>query len=229
MPTFEQAARSVHAEHMATWRNAKHAAQWINTLAQYAFPVLGDRRVDHIETPHVLGVLSPIWLTKPETAPRVRQRIGTVLDWAKAAGFCSGENPVAGVAKGLSRQSDRSDHHAVLPYSEIPDFIDALRNSEDTGEPARLAFEFLILTAARTNEVLRSTWGEINLRAKTWTIPRERMKARRQHIVPLSPRCLEIVTRAKELSGNGAYLFPGRSVDKPLSNMVFLMTFGACG
>ena len=101
VPTFEAAARSVHAEHKATWRNVKHASQWINTLAQYVFPLIGDRPVDQIDTPDLLKVLMPIWLTKPETARRVRQRVSTVLDWAKAAGHRAGDNPVAGVAKGL--------------------------------------------------------------------------------------------------------------------------------
>ena len=103
IPTFEQAARSVHAKHLPTWKNLKHGAQWINTLCQYVFPIIGKQPVDKIETSDVLKVLSPIWLTKPETARRVRQRIGTVLDWAKAAGFRTGDNPVDGVSKGLCR------------------------------------------------------------------------------------------------------------------------------
>ena len=107
VPTFAQAAHSAHTEHVAAWRNKKHAAQWISTLRKYAFPSIGARRVDQIETPDVLKVLSPIWLSKPETARRVKQRIGTVLDWAKAAGFRTGENAVNGVAKGLPKQPDR--------------------------------------------------------------------------------------------------------------------------
>src|SRR4051794_159246 len=106
IPTFAEAAERVHAEHQASWRNPKHAQQWINTLRQYASPTIGDRRVDQIDTPDILKVLSPIWLTKPETARRVRQRLGTVLDWAKAAGFRAGDNPVSGVGKGLPKQGD---------------------------------------------------------------------------------------------------------------------------
>jgi integrase len=143
----------VHRDRSAAWRNSKHAAQWLSTLSQYAFPVFGSRRVDHIDTPDVLRVLSPIWLTKPETARRVRQRIGTVLDWSKAAGFRSGDNPVEGVSLGLPKQPDRAGHHAALAYQEVPAFIARLQDSS-ISEPGKLAFEFLILTATRTNEVL---------------------------------------------------------------------------
>ena len=222
VPTFAEAAKSVHAEHKAGWKNGKHADQWINTLEQYAVPVIGDRRVDHIDTPDVLRVLSPIWLTKPETARRVRQRIKTVLDWAKASGFRSGENPVDGVAKGLPRQPDRKEHHSALAYAEVPGFIGKLHASS-LGEQTRLAFEFLILTAARTGEVIRAKWDEIDFARQAWTVPASRMKAGREHRVPLSGRCVEILRRAERLAGASDYLFPGRRPEKPMSNMVFLM------
>jgi integrase len=222
VPTFAEAARSVHAAHSASWKNEKHAAQWMNTLAEYVFPALGDRRVDHIDTPDVLRVLSPIWLAKPETARRVRQRVRTVMDWAKAAGYRAGENPVDGVAKGLPRQPDRAHHHAALPYARVPEFIRQLRESV-AGEPARLAFEFLVLTATRTNEVLRATWREVEWGLALWIVPPGRMKSAREHRVPLSTRCFELLARAKELSSGSDYIFPGRSLDKPLSDMVFLM------
>jgi integrase len=223
VPTFAEAALTVHAEYGDGWENAKHRQQWISTLRDYAFPVIGNLRIDQIDTPDVLRVLSPIWLTKPETARRVKQRIRTVLDWAKPAGFRSGENPVDGVSKGLPRQPDRKQHHAALPYVEIPLFVDRLRSS-DIGEATKLAFEFLILTAARTSEVLEAKWDEVNFEHAIWTVPARRMKARREHRVPLSPRCMEILARAKELAGANAYLFPGRSIKaRPMSNMVFLM------
>jgi len=222
VPTFKVSAELVHAEQKATWKSAKHAQQWINTLTQYAFPTLGERQVDRIDTPEVLKVLSPIWLTKPETARRVRQRIGTVLDWAKAAGYRSGENPIDGVAKGLPKQKDGDNHHAALPYAEVPAFVKKLRSS-DEGELARLAFEFLILTASRTSEILRAGKDEIDIEQKLWTVPAERMKAGRIHRVPLSDRCMAIVQRATELSADSNYLFPGRSNKAPMSNMVLLM------
>jgi integrase len=228
IPTFEEAARSVHGEHSVAWRNAKHAAQWFSTLAQYVFPTIAGRRVDQIETPDILRVLAPIWLTKPETARRVRQRIGTILDWAKAAGFRDGENPVAGVAKGLPKQPDRKAHHAALPYAEVPGFVAAL-DEVDISWSARLAFEFVVLTATRTSEALAARWNEIDLDGETWTIPPERTKTARRHRVPLSRRCLEILADARELSCGSEYVFPGRSAGKPLSNMALLMTLRRMG
>lgn len=221
VPTFSDAAKSAFAQHRDAWRNEKHAAQWLNTLSTYAFPVLGEMRVDQLNTPEVLKALSPIWLTKPETARRVKQRIGTVLDWAKAAGYRSGENPAAGVSKGLPRQPDRKGHFEALPYPQVPQFV-ALIRADTASEIARLAFEFLILTATRTGETLKARWQEIDIDERTWTIPKERMKAGKAHRVPLSDRCIEIVQRANSIGCDSDYVFPGRS-DRPLSNMVFLM------
>jgi integrase len=222
VPTFKAAATAVHEEHRVAWKNKKHAAQWINTLEQYAYPVLGDRRVDQIDTPDILKVLSPIWLRKPTTARRVKQRIGTIMDWAKASRFRSGENPIDGVAKGLPRQPDRKRHHAALPFADVPAFVERLRTSA-FAEQTRLAFEFLILTATRTNELIGARWAEIDQDRAIWTIPAERMKAKREHRVPLPPRCLEILTCAKELAANSEFVFPGRSGGKPMSNVAFLM------
>lgn len=221
IPTFKAAAETVHAEHKATWKNAKHAQQWINTLTAYAFPQIGNLTVDRIETPDVLRVLTPIWLTKPETARRVRQRISSVLDWAKASGFRTGDNPVEGVSRGLPKQPAGEEHHAAMPYTEVPAFIAALRKS-NSSLSARLAFEFLVLSASRTSEVLEARWIEIDWENSIWTIPAERMKANREHRVPLSPRALELLKEALRAAGTSKLLFPGRTVEKPMSNMVFL-------
>ena len=222
IPTFSAAAEQVFEEHKGSWRNDKHAAQWITTLRTYAFPVIGSRPVDQIEAPDILRVLGPIWLTKPETARRVRQRMATVLDWANVAGFRAGENPVHGVTKGLPKQAGKDDHHAALAYGDVPAFVAGLSQA-DVSEVVRLAFEFLILTASRTNEVLAMKWAEVDEAGRTWAVPAERMKAKRVHRVPLSSRCMEILDRAKQLGAKSAFIFPGRSGDKPLSNMVFLM------
>lgn len=219
-PTFAEAAEQVHREHEASWSNAKHVAQWINTLKTYVYPSLGERPVNVIDTPEVLKVLAPIWLKKPETARRVRQRISTVFDWAKAAGHRTGDNPVDGVAKGLPKQTDRDEHHKALPYAQVPAFVKLLRETEGLVE---LAFELLILTAARTGEVLGMTWAEVDLESKTWTIPAARMKAKREHRVPLTGRGIDILLAAQRVSGEGDFVFPGRTGKKPLSNMVFLM------
>jgi integrase len=222
VPTFRTAAETVHKEHAKAWKNAKHGEQWINTLKTYAYPALCDRRVDQIDTPDILRALSPIWLTKQETARRVRQRIGTVLDWAKAAGFRAGSNPVSEISKALPRQSDRKGHHAALPYSEVPTFVQKLQGGEPTLPD--LAFEFLILTAARTGEVIAARWSEVDLEQAAWTIPADRMKAGREHRVPLAPRCIELLQKAKLLAAGSEFVFPGRSGTKPVSNMVLLMT-----
>jgi len=223
VPTFRQAAETVHKAHAKAWKNAKHGEQWINTLKAYAYPAFGDRRVDQIDTPEILKALSPIWLTKQETARRVRQRIGTVLDWAKAAGHRTGNNPVEEISKALPRQSELRGHHAALPYIEVPAFIEKARGEREL-TIANLAFEFLVLTAARTNEVLEAKWSEIDLEQAAWTVPASRMKAGREHRVPLAPRCIELLAGAKALSANSDFVFPGRSNVKPMSNMVLLMT-----
>ncbi|MBB5050054.1 integrase [Afipia massiliensis] len=222
IPTFEDLARTVHGQHKAGWKNAKHGEQWITTLKTYAFPALGNVPVDQIGTPEVLRALAPIWLPKPETARRVRQRIGTVLDYAKAAGYRSGGNPVEGIAKALPRQPDRRDHHAAMPYTEVSGFIRRLQ-AEEGKTGVALALEFLILTAARTGEVLGAKWTEIDLEQGTWTIPDNRMKAGREHRVPLSSRAIAVLRAAQALGKTSEFVFPGRTSTRPMSNMAFLM------
>ncbi len=222
IPTFEDLARTVHGQHKAGWKNAKHGEQWITTLKTYAFPALGNVPVDQIGTPEVLRALAPIWLPKPETARRVRQRIGTVLDYAKAAGYRSGGNPVEGIAKALPRQPDRRDHHAAMPYTEVAGFVSRLQ-AEEGGTGVALALEFLILTAARTGEVLGAKWSEIDLEQGTWIIPDNRMKAGREHRVPLTARAVELLQAAQALGKKSEFVFPGRTSTRPMSNMAFLM------
>lgn len=222
VPTFREAAAMVHAAHAATFKNQKHKAQWLASLKTDVFPVLGDLRVSAIDTADVLKTLSPVWTTKPETARRLKQRIKAVMDWAKASGFRSGDNPVDGITQVLPKVRPAAEHHAALPYAQVPTFLEALHSIE-ANESTTLAFEFLILTATRTSEVLGAGWDEINREAKTWTIPAERIKAGREHRIPLSKRCLEILDRAEALADGSPFVFRGRSANAPLSNMVFLM------
>jgi integrase len=223
VPTFEEAAKLVHEEQKPSWKNKKHAQQWMNTLAAYAFPSIGSMRVDGLATPDMLRVLGPIWLTKPETARRVRQRLGTVMDWAKAAGFRQGDNPIDGVAKGLPKQHGRDGHHAAMPFSDVPAFVAKLRTNPPS-ELSAIAFELLILTACRTSEVLEARWAEFDARENVWTIPAERMKVARAHRIPLSARGADLIARARQLSLDSEFVFPGRVKGRPLSNMVFVMT-----
>jgi integrase len=228
VPTFKEAAETVHAHRIGGWKNEKHRAQWLSTLTTYAFPEIGGKQVSRIDSADVLRVLSPIWTSKPETARRVKPRIGTVLDWAKAAGHRRGDNPVDAAVEGLPKQTDTVEHHDALPYPEVPDFIAKLRATGAT-DATKLAFEFLILTAARTGEVIGARWPEINLESEIWTIPKDRMKAKREHRVPLSPRCIEILKAARKLSEGNGYIFPSGDPDTPLSNMAFLMTLRRMG
>jgi integrase len=226
--TFEQAARATYEAHKAAWRNPKHQAQWITTLDTYAFPFVGSSPVSTIESPKVLEVLARIWLTKPETARRVRQRMALVFDWARAHGHRVGENPchAARAGAGLPKQPAKAEderHFAAMPYGDVPDFIQDLRQSGASASVV-LAFEFLVLTAARTGEVVGATWGEIDLKKALWTIPGDRMKAKRRHRVPLTPRALEVLRTAAELPKrpDSDAVFPGVESAR-LSNMAFLM------
>src|SRR5262249_24914005 len=147
------------------------------------------------------SVLGPIWMSKPETARRLKQRIKTVMDYVKVAGFRSGDNPVEGVLRGLPKQPTLKNHHKALSHKAVPHFISKLRLSPQN-EMTKLAFEFLILTAARTCEILGASWNEISFEDATWTVPAERMKSHRVHRIPLSTRALEILHLARNLSGN---------------------------
>ena len=223
MPTFETMAKTAHAARLGTWRNGKHTAQWLATLEAHAFPALGALPVNRVQSGDVLKVLLPIWTAKPETARRVLQRISNVLDHATAAGHRSGENPCRMAAIGLPKQGHNVKHFAALPYAELPGFIAKLR-AECSNERIRLALEFLILTAARSGEVRGAPRSEFDLTAKLWTIPAERMKATREHVVPLSPRAIEILKRAIEITPDGTLLFPTmRAKDKQLSDMTLTM------
>jgi integrase len=219
--TFRECAEKHIGAHEAGWKNPKHRAQWKSTLATYAYPVIGGLPIAAVDTTLVLKAIEPIWAAKPETAGRVRGRIEAVLDWARARGFRHGENPArwrGHLDKLLpsGRKVARVKHHAALPYAEIQAFLADLRARE--GVSAR-ALEFAILTAARTGETVNARWSEIDVTAKHWTIPAERMKAGSAHRVPLSARALEIL---EGLPREGDFVFIGDRAERPLSNMAML-------
>jgi integrase len=232
--TFKQCAEAYVNAHRAGWRNGKHAGQWSATLSTYAYPIIGALPVQAIDTGLVLKVLEPIWTAKPETASRVRGRLESILDFAKVRGERDGENPArwrGHLDKLLPAHSKvrQVEHHAALPYADLPAFLTSL--GEQEGIAAR-ALEFLILTAARTGEVIGESWREIDLLDKTWTVPAARMKAHREHRVPLSARALAILQNLQELrrdDGAGGFVFPGGRPGKPLSNMAFLMLLRRMG
>lgn len=230
VPTFEEAARKVHADRLPTWRNPKHAAQWISTLERYAFPKIGERAVNGISSGDILKVLAPIWLDKAETARRLRQRIAAVFDWARAAEHIEGVNPCDGVTQGLPKQPERGvNHHAAMAYDDVPGFLQKRLPDLRIGPSAKLALEFLVLTASRTNEVLGARWDEIDLAEGVWTVPADRMKAGKEHRTPLSDRALALLREAKTLSDGGEYVFPGAKAGRPLSNMTLSMAHRRAG
>lgn len=223
--TFAEAAHKVYEIHKPTWRNAKHAAQFISTLETYAFPKMGARKVAEVSTSDVLAVLQPIWLDKPETARRVRQRIGTVMKWAVAQGWRQ-DNPAENIGQALPKHESIKAHRKALPYGEVQACIDAVQASK-AWPATKLALEFLVLTASRSGEVRGAFWDEIEFQggetakaanSAIWNVPASRMKAKRPHRVPLAGRALEILHEAEALRGKSGLVFPSMR-DKPLSDM----------
>lgn len=219
--TFKRVAEDYISANEEGWRNDKHRQQWRNTLSTYAYPVIGDLPVADIATAHVLQILEPIWKTKAETASRVRGRMETILDAARARGYREGENParwrghIAQILPARSRLT--RGHHKALPYGKIPEFVGKLRAREAV---AALTLEFTILTAARTGEVIGAKWEEVDMDKKVWTVPAIRMKAGKEHRVPLSARAVEILTETMQLGKE--WLFPAARGGK-LSGMAMTM------
>lgn len=222
--TFKAYALDYIQTHRAGWSNVKHAQQWENTLTTYAFPVIGEKPISAVNTDDLLKILSPIWSVKNETASRVRNRLEAIISSAKARRLFEGENPA--LWKGhletlLPKRNSlkRVKHHAALPYAEIPEFICQL--NQQAGLSAR-ALLLVILTACRTSEVLQAAWAEFDLDAAVWTIPAARMKARREHKVPLSAQAVAILRSTPQLLGS-PYVFPGTRPGRPLSQMAMAM------
>lgn len=222
MMTFDQCATAYIEAHRHGWKNAKHAEQWTNTVNTYASPIIGGLAVSEVDTALVMKVLQPIWTTKTETATRVRGRIESILGWATVSGYRTGDNPArwrGHLDNLLARRSKvkKVEHHPALPYTEISDFIKQLRLQAGV---AALVLEFTILTATRTGEVIGARWDEFDLDGRIWTIPPARMKASKEHRVPLCARALAILKEFNKLGGE--YVFPGLKPEKPLSNMAML-------
>ena len=213
--TFDEAIIQCMAAKALEWKNIKHGQQWLNTLTTYANPLLGRMPVDLITTELVHKVLQPIWQTKTETATRVRQRIESVLDWCKARGYCKGDNPARlkgalGELLPKSQKIKKVEHHPAIPYRQVNEFVAELRKQ---GGAAPLALEFMLLTAARTGEVVAAKWDEVDFDAKVWTVPAERMKAGKEHRIPLSTRACEIL-EVMQAAMQNEFIFPGHSVQK---------------
>lgn len=218
IPKFEEAARSVYEANRPTWRNAKHASQFITTLETYAFPVIGNMPVKDISSTHVLQILSPIWVTKSETAKRTRQRLSTVFKWCVAKQWRVDDPANIAIVQALPRQTKKVTHRKSISYNDVAGFLDTVSKSS-AGLNTKLGIEFLILTATRSGEVRNARWDEV--KGSLWTIPAERMKAGIAHRVPLPSRCMEILDLAREISQGSGYIFEGTKQNKPLSENTF--------
>jgi integrase len=229
-PTFTTCAARYIRAHRRGWKNAKHARQWVSTLKTYARPKIGSKRVNAIATEDILKILSPIWTTKTETAKRVQGRVENILNYAAAHKYCDPLNPArwrGHLDKLLPKPSrvKKVIHHPAMPHTEVPAFMAELSGN---GSVSALALRFLILTATRTNEVLQAQWPEIDQEAAVWTVPAERMKARREHRVPLSDAAMAVLDALPRIEGN-PYLFPGARHGRPLSNMALLQLMRGMG
>jgi len=226
--TFQEALDKYTAAHDVAWKTPKFRAQWKKAVEVYACPTIGKLAVGAVTTGHMVKILEPIWRTKPETATRVRARVAAVLDYARVRGWRTGDNSAQWRGHLSKLLPDRGKvskvrHHPALPWREAGAFMVALR--QQGGNAAR-ALELAVLTAARTGEVIGATWGEIDLTAAVWTVPADRMKAGRQHRVPLSKPALVLLGKMAEERMSGApeaYLFPGAREGSPLSNMALIM------
>jgi len=229
MPTFKEAAFTVHKANRPRWRNEKHAISWIQTLERHALPKIGNKRIDKIGRTDVLTVLTPIWTTRPETARRVRQRMRTVFRWAMAHGFTE-TNPAGEVIAGaLPPMPKVKAHLRSLPYQEVGSAIETIAESQATIS-AKLCFRFLVLTAARSGEARAATWDEIDMRERLWRIPSDRMKAGIEHRVPLSAQALDVLIEALELGDDSGLVFPSPlNPGTPMSDMTLTKILRSTG
>ena len=218
IPSFEDAARRVHADNLPSWKNPKHAAQFISTLETYAFPYIRKKPVNEIDSSHILQILSPIWIIKEETAKRVRQRISTVMQWCMAKRWCSNDPADRNITAALPRQTNKIKHRKSISYDAVTNFIHTIQKS-NAGLSTKLAIEFLILTTARSGEVRYAYWSEVD--ENIWNVPAERMKSGIAHRVPLSKRCVQILTEAKMINLGSKFIFEGTRPNKPLSENTF--------
>ncbi len=216
VPSMSEAIRRVYTLHEPSWRNKKHAAQFLSTLEKYVVPSFGSKLVSDVTSQDVMAALSPIWLTKAETARRVKQRVGMVMKWAIAQGYRQ-DDPCLALERALPKAPRVVRPRRSIHFDSVAGCISVIRAS-DASSSTKLALEFLILTAARSGEVRLASWSEIDLEKRLWTIPAERMKGKVEHVVPLSDSALAVLEAAREL-GDGDLVFPGMKPGRPMSDM----------
>lgn len=215
--TFAEAAERVHAARVRGWSNGKHQDQWLSSLANHVFPVIGNKPVADVVVADVVGALSPIWLEKPETARRVRQRIEAIIDWAVGEGIRDDEINFKRVGRALPRQSRQVKHMAAVHYADVPSFMKALAMSPAT-PVVRCAVELMVLTVPRPGNIRWLEWCDLNLETGVWHIPKQKMKMDRDHVVPLSPRAVELLRMMEQFRrADVDYVFPGERRGRPIS------------
>ena len=205
VPTFADASREFHGIHAPSWKNEKQRAQWIDEVSRIVWPSVGHLPIDAITTPQLTAVFEPIWMDKPVISNRVRQRTERIFDWAISQGFRADNPAAAGLKANLPKQP-KGDHQKAVPHGEVSGAINAVRNST-SGDMAKSAFEFLVLTASRKSEAMEARWDEIDVEARTWVIPASRMKAGREHRIPLSRQAMAILARCETGSERTGYVF----------------------
>ena len=216
-PSFREAADAVIAMHEPGWRGSKSEQVWRSSLDTYVHPVIGNLPVAEVTPGHVMSVLQPIWSDKRETARRVKQRISAICRWAVAQGHRNDDPAGIVIDAALPRGDVKVQHLPALPYDEVAECLATVKASQGASASSKLALEFLILTAARSGEVRKATWDEIDVGGAVWTLPAERMKAGREHRVPLSSRAVAVLDESTELSDGGGLVFPGTRPGRPLS------------
>ena len=226
IPSLNEAIDKVIELNAPTWTNAKHAAQFKSTLTNYVTPKLGRRPVSDIQTADILGILTPIWSSKGETARRVKQRIGTVMKWAIAQGYRT-DDPTLALNQVLPKQNRKPKHRAALPHTDVSACLKSIHQS-DAMLSTKLAIELLVLTATRSGEVRLAEWSEVDLETRIWKIPPNRMKMREEHIIPLSNRAIAVLKQAQTLSTDGL-IFPGMKRGRPMSDATMSKLVKALG
>lgn len=217
VPTFAEASTQCHDAIKAGWANKRHSDSWLTSLQTHVFPALGETQVDHVNSTMVRDALAPIWLKIPETARRILQRIGTVLDYAHLQGWCPHEAALRSVPKGLPRQPAREDHFVAMAYDDVPALLQQLANPPTTA--GRDSLLFTILTAVRSGETRLAVWPEFDLQNGLWSIPAARMKMKKPHVVPLAPAAVEVLQRRWPLRESDDGLVFSTHGTKPLSDM----------
>jgi len=220
--TLKECTYKVHALNKPIWKTDLLARQWINSFEHHVFPIIGHLTISQIQSVDIMNVLTPIWNTKHDTAKKLKQRLRVVFKWCRAQGYFTGDNPVELAEMALPRLKLNKKHHKYLPYDQLPDFIKKLKDTPIILSN-KLAIEFAILTAGRTSEILKAQWDEIDFSNKLWTIPKDRMKANKEHIVPLSDRSIAILKESQKHYPNAKYIFPSElNLEKPLSSNTML-------